>query len=223
MSKQFFTSLFIIACSAVFAQESQSPWFSQVNAAAYYAHRIASTTDDLTQDELNVFNDLEKGSFHSAYEIGVGRTMREHLAVSATLRLSKRGFQTDTLTDASISIMRYGYTFVDFPIVVRSMFWDEEGWRPFVGVGANLSFLIADQTTYKRIGQTPWFEMPSSDAPNNFQFGIIASAGFTKRIQSLSSILLSLEYYQSVSPLYNGVLERRLNHLGLNVGFTRQF
>lgn len=221
MKNLFFA--FILIAGTGYSQESNSKLRWHASAIGFYSNRLISSNEQSASDQLSAWQDAERGVVRGGLQMGLDWNVSQHMELSGGIQFANRGYRLDTLFDASISVMKRNYSFIEVPITANYRLMNFGHWMPVVGLGIQAGFMCDHRIGYKRIGQTPWFEMNEDYPLNKFQLGFVSSIGVLRDIDEKSTLSLACEYYQSLSSIYTGNISRRLNHLGIRFGIQRRF
>jgi hypothetical protein len=214
---------FLICGAACFGQGKIQKTYWHASAAVYQSNTLTSTTIETLHEPVELWREREMGAVMPCIQGGLGYRKNDRLSFQGGLQFARRGYLVDTISDASITKMKCNYSYLELPIVGRYIVSNAKSWQPFVSMGITPCILLSQATRYQRLGQTPWFDLDQTDNPKSLQLGLIAAVGAQKAIQEDATIVLSAEYFQQISALYDTPIQRRLYHIAFRFSIEHKF
>jgi hypothetical protein len=221
MKTTLYILLFVLSCD-VFAQDTLSKWSWGVVGGV---ERTGRSIDDMgdNQDAVDQWNSLEENVWRLTGGVRVQRALSNHLAVYTGLNYIDRGYRIDTLLDAGINGLDFHFRYIELPVGVFYNGLKFGKNSILAGVAMNAGINIDDRLYYNKIGQTAQFEMEAVSDLNPIGVNVSASLGIRRAITNTASLEVYFNGSQSLTPLAQGSLERRLNSVGLFLAVTSGF
>jgi len=219
-SISFLLLVVISACAAV-AQDSTSHWRIGVAAGPDFCYRSLSV-DAGMDDSKTIYDSLETPCWGKTGGIRIAYDLNPHLQLQSGLHYNTRGYNVDTLLESSIANFQFRYSRVEIPLMVRYSPADG-AIRPVVRLGASINYLISADLNYERIGVNATYAMLNDDAQNKIGLNVTAALGAAFTLTDSWNVDVLLCGNQSLSPMVDAPIQRRLNALGMWFEFVWKF
>ena len=194
-----------------------------LEAIGYRSYRSIDANESAFKDVAEQWNELEKASYKGGMGLGLRFSLSERITIQSGLQWAQRGYQVDTIQDASITGMKIQFSAIELPIKVNYLLMEGKAWNPYVSLGVSLGYMVRSKTTLQKLGQTANFDFYPEGTLQHVQIGAVGSFGLIRAIDDQSELFIGADYYQSFSPIIESTIERRLNHLGIRFGISRGF
>jgi hypothetical protein len=221
MKTTLYILLFVLSCDAI-AQDTLSKWSWGVVGGVERMGRSLTDAND-NQDVLDQWNSLEENVWRPSGGVRVQRTLSNHLSLYTGLTYADRGYRIDTLQDAGINTLDFHFRFLELPVGVFYSGLKFGKNSLLAGAAVNIGLSINDVVYYNKNGQTAQFEMRAVSKVNPFIVNVSAALGVRRAITNTANLDIYFNGNQSLMPLSEGSLERRLNSVGLFLAITSAF
>jgi hypothetical protein len=221
MKTTLYILLFVLSCDAI-AQDTLSKWSWGVVGGVEQMGRSLTDVND-NQDVVDQWNSLEENVWRLSGGLRVQRTLSNHLSLYTGLNYADRGYRIDTLQDAGINTLDFHFRYVEIPVGVFYSGLKFGKNSLLAGAAVNMGLSINDVVYYNKNGQTAQFEMQAVSNVNPFVVNVSAALGVRRAITNTANLDVYFNGNQSLTPLSEGSLERRLNSVGLFLAVTSAF
>ncbi len=213
--------LFVLSCDAI-AQDTLSKWsWGVVGGVESMGRSLTDANDD--QDVVDQWNSLEENVWRLSGGLRLQRTLSNHLSLYTGLNYADRGYRIDTLQDAGINTLDFHFRYVEIPVGVFFSGLNFGKNSLLAGAAVNVGIGINNRMFYNKNGQTAQFEMEAVSNLNPFVVNVSAALGIRRAITNTAILDIYFNGNQSLTPLSEGSLERRLNSVGLVLAITSSF
>jgi len=151
------------------------------------------------------------------------RSLTNHVSLYTGLNYADRGYRIDTLQDAGINTLDFHFRYVEIPVGVFYSGLKFGKNSLLLGAAVNLGLNINDVVYYTKNGQTAQFEMEAVSNLNPVVVNVSAVLGIRRAITNTANLDVYFNGNQSLTPMAQGSLERRLNSVGLILAVTSAF
>ncbi len=221
MKTTLYILLFVLSCDAI-AQDTLSKWsWGVVGGVESMGRSLTDANDD--QDVVDQWNSLEENVWRLSGGVRLQRSLTNHVSFYTGLNYSDRGYRIDTLQDAGINTLDFHFRYVELPVGVFYSGLKFGKNSLLVGAAVNLGLSINDVVYYNKNGQTAQFEMGAVSNLNSVIVNVSAALGIRRAITNTANLDVYFNGNQSLTPLAQGSLERRLNSVGLILAVTSAF
>lgn len=221
MKTTLYILLFVLSCDAI-AQDTLSKWsWGVVGGVDRMGRQLTDASDN--QDAVDQWNSLEENVWRLSGGVRLQRSLTNHVSLYTGLNYSDRGYRIDTLQDAGINTLDFHFRYVEIPVGVFFSGLKFGKNSLLVGAAVNLGLSINDVVYYNKNGQSAQFEMEAISNLNPVIVNVSAVLGIRRAITNTANLDVYFNGNQSLTPLAQGSLERRLNSVGLILAVTSAF
>ena len=221
MKTTLYILLLALSCET-FAQDTLSKWSWGVVGGVERMGRSLTDTGD-NQDAVEQWNSLEEKVWRLTGGVRLQRTLSNHLSVYSGLNYADRGYRIDTLQEAGLNGLDFHFRYIELPVGVFYNGLNFGKNSMLAGAAVNIGLNINDVVYYNKNGQTAQFEMQAVPNVNPIVLNVSAVLGVRRAITNTANLDVYFNGNQSLSPLSEGSLERRLNSVGLFLAITTAF
>ena len=221
MKTTLYILLFVLSCDAI-AQDTLSKWsWGVVGGVERMGRQLTDASDN--QDAVDQWNSLEENVWRLSGGVRLQRSVTNHVSLYTGLNYADRGYRIDTLQGAGINTLDFHFRYVEIPV---GLFYSGLKFGKnslLVGAAVNLGLSINDVVYYTKNGQSAQFEMEAISNLNPVIVNVSAALGIRRAITNTANLDVYFNGNQSLTPLAQGSLERRLNSVGLILAVTSAF
>jgi hypothetical protein len=221
MKTTLYILLFVLSCDAI-AQDTLSKWSWGVVGGVERMGRQLTDAND-SQDAVDQWNSLEENVWRLSGGLRLQRSLTNHVSLYTGLNYADRGYRIDTLQDAGINTLDFHFRCVEIPVGVFYSGLKFGKNSLLLGAAVNLGLNINDVVYYTKNGQTAQFEMEAVSNLNPVVVNVSAVLGIRRAITNTANLDVYFNGNQSLTPMAQGSLERRLNSVGLILAVTSAF
>jgi hypothetical protein len=213
--------LLAFSCQAV-AQDSLSKWsLGAVGGLDLMRRKLTDANEN--QDVVYQWNSLEKSVWRMNGGLRVQRSISNHLSIYSGLHYADRGYRIDTLEAAGISSLQFHFRYLEIPVGVFYTGLNFGKNSLLAGAAVQLGVCLNDILYYNKNGQSAQFEMKAVSNLNPLVVNVSAALGIRRAITNTANLDVYLNGNQSMMPLAEGALERRLYSVGICLALTESF
>ena len=221
MKTTLYILLFVLSCDAI-AQDTLSKWsWGVVGGVERMGRQLTDASDN--QDAVDQWNSLEENVWRLSGGVRLQRSVTKHVSLYTGLNYADRGYRIDTLQDAGINTLDFHFRYVEIPVGVFFSGLKFGKNSLLVGAAVNLGLSINDVVYYNKNGQSAQFEMGAVSNLNPVIVNVSAALGIRRAITNTANLDVYFNGNQSLTPMAQGSLERRLNSVGLILAVTSAF
>jgi hypothetical protein len=221
MKTTLYILLFVLSCDA-FAQDTLSKWSWGVVGGVERMGRSLTDAGD-NQDAVDQWNSLEENVWRLTGGVRLQRTLSNHLSLYTGLNYADRGYRIDTLQEAGLNGLDFHFRYIELPVGVFYSGLSFGKNSLLAGAAVNVGLGINDRLYYNKNGQTAQFEIEAVSNLNPIVVNVSAALGIRRAITNTANLDIYINGNQSLSPIAQGSLERRLNSVGLFLAVTSAF
>ncbi len=221
MKTTLYILLFVLSCDAI-AQDTLSKWsWGVVGGVERMGRQLTDASDN--QDAVDQWNSLEENVWRLSGGVRLQRSLTNHVSLYTGLNYADRGYRIDTLQGAGINTLDFHFRYVEIPVGVFYSGLKFGKNSLLLGAAVNLGLNINDVVYYTKNGQTAQFEMGAVSNLNPVIVNVSAALGIRRAITNTANLDVYFNGNQSLTPMAQGSLERRLNSVGLILAVTSAF
>jgi hypothetical protein len=221
MKTTLYILFLVLSCDAI-AQDTLSKWSWGVAGGVERMGRSLTAAGN-NQDAADQWDALEEDVWRLTGGVRLQRALSKHLTLYTGLNYADRGYRIDTLQGAGINNLDFHFRYVEIPVGVFLSALKFGKNSVLAGAALNVGVGINNRLYYFKDGQTAQFEMQAVSDFNSFVFNVSAALGIRRAITNTANLDFYFNGNQSMSPLAQGSLERRLNSIGLFLAVTSAF
>jgi hypothetical protein len=217
--KQFFLLLQLIGSLSVLAQDTTSKWSWGAFTGVERNYRLLNTPFSEDRDR---WNDAEIPVNRIVGGLRFERKLSNRFSCTAGMMYADRGYQIDSIPEASIHGLNFHYRYVEVPI---GIFYTTplKGKNALLsGVTAAIAYKLSDAVFYFKDGQTAQFEMHAGQFDRT-AFNVSAMLGVRRAISNTANLDVYLNGTQSLIGIASGDYIRRLNAVGIFLAISNHF
>jgi len=220
--KNYFIFVIVGWCSLACAQDTTGRWsLGLVGGIEQCGRMLRHVNDD--NMAIEQWNGLEKNVWRITGGLRAEWKLTQHWSLLTGLSYADRGYRIDTLTEASLNDLDYHFRFVELPVGV--VYNSKSFGRNSLLASAQitLGYSLNNVLYYRKDGQSAIFEMPAFQGVNPFQSNVSAALGVRRAINERANADIYFSGNQSLLPIADGPLERRMYAVGFFIAVTNRF